>query len=76
VLDEIGDFVEAAKREAGGEAVVARIIARDGGVELAVLTRSGRELDRRVFSLEDSGLTAADVAHVVEGSVPIVDGTG
>jgi hypothetical protein len=76
VLDEIGDFVEAAKREAGGEEVVARLAARDGGVELAVLTRSGRELDRRVFGLEDSGLTAADVAHVVGGSVPIVDGTG
>ena len=76
VLDEIGDFVEAAKREAGGEEVVARLAARDGGVELAVLTRSGRELDRRVFGLEDSGLTAADVAHVVGGSVPIVDRTG
>jgi hypothetical protein len=76
VLDEIGDFVETAKGEAGGEEAVARIIARDDGVELAVLTRSGRELDRRVFGLEDSGLTAADVAHVVEGSVPIVDGTG
>ena len=76
VLDEIRGFVETAKGEAGGEEAVARIIARDGGVELAVLTRSGRELDRRVFGLEDSGLTAADVAQVVEGSVPIVDGTG
>jgi hypothetical protein len=76
VLDEIGDFVETAKREAGGEEVVARLAARDGGVELAVLTRSGRELDRRVFGLEDSSLTAADVARVVEGSVPVVDGTG
>ena len=43
---------------------------------LAVLTRSGRELDRRVFSLEDSGTTAADVARAVQGSVPVVDGTG
>jgi hypothetical protein len=76
VLDEIGDFVETAKREAGGEEVVARLAARDGGVELAVLTRSGRELDRRVFSLEDSGPTAADVARVVQGSVPVVDDTG
>ncbi len=76
VLDEIGDFVETAKREAGGEEVVARLAARDGGVELAVLTRSGRELDRRVFSLEDSGPTAADVARAVQGSVPVVDGTG
>ena len=76
VLDEIGEFVETAKREAGGEEVVARLAARDGGVELAVLTRSGRELDRRVFGLEDSSLTAADVARVVEGSVPVVDGTG
>jgi hypothetical protein len=75
VLDEIRGFVETAKGEAGGEEAVARIIARDGGVELAVLTRSGRELDRRVFGLEDSGLTAADVAQAVEGSVPIVDGT-
>ncbi len=76
MLDEIGEFVETAKREAGGEEVVARLAARDGGVELAVLTRSGRELDRRVFGLEDSSLTAADVARVVEGSVPVVDGTG
>lgn len=76
VLDEIGDFVETAKREAGGEEVVARLAAGGGGVELAVLTRSGRVLDRRVFGLADSGLTAADVADVVEGSVPIVDGAG
>ena len=76
MLEEIGDFVETAQREAGGEEVVARLAARDGGVELAVLTRSGRELDRRVFSLEDSGLTAADVSRFVEGNVPVVDGTG
>ena len=76
VLDEIGDFVETAKREAGGEEAVARLAARGAGVELAVLTRSGRELDRRVFSLEDSGLTAADVSRFVEGDVPVVDGTG
>ncbi len=75
-LDEIRDFVETAKREAGGDQVVARLAVRDGGVELAVLTRSGRELDRRAFTLEDGGLTADDVARVVEGSVPIVDGPG
>jgi hypothetical protein len=76
VLEEIGDFVETAKREAGGEEVVARLAARGGGVEQAVLTRSGRKLDRRVFSLEDSGLTAADVSRFVERNVPVVDGTG
>jgi hypothetical protein len=76
VLDEIDDFVETAKGEAGGEEAVARIIVRDGGVELAVLTRSGRELDRRVFSLEGSGLTAAHVSRFVEGGVPVVDGAG
>jgi hypothetical protein len=75
VLDEIGDFVETAKREAGGEEVVARLAAHGGDVELAVLTRSGRELDRRVFSLEDSGLTPADVSRFVEAGVPVVDGT-
>jgi hypothetical protein len=68
------DFVEAARREVGGGEVVARLTACDGGVELAVSTRSGLELDRRVFVLEGSGLTADDVARVVEGSVPIVDG--
>jgi hypothetical protein len=73
-LDEIMDFVEAARREVGGGEVVARLTACDGGVELAVSTRSGLELDRRVFVLEGSGLTADDVARVVEGSVPIVDG--
>jgi hypothetical protein len=43
---------------------------------VAVLTRSGRELDGRVFSLEDSGLAAADVSRFVEGGVPVVDGAG
>ncbi|GAA0593858.1 hypothetical protein GCM10009416_35280 [Craurococcus roseus] len=76
VLDEIRDFVETAKGEADGEEVLARLTAREGGVELAVLTRSGRELDRRVFDLGDSGLTGADVSRFLEGSVPIVDGTG
>ncbi len=76
VLDEIGDFVETARSEAGGEEVVVRLAARDGGVELVVLTRSGRELDRRVFGLEDSGLTAADVSRFVEGGAPLVDGAG
>lgn len=76
VLDEIRDFVETAKGEAGGEQVVARLADRDGALELTVLTRSGRELDRRVFGLEGSGLTAADVARVVESSVPVLGGTG
>ena len=43
---------------------------------MAVQARSGRELDGRVFSLEDSGLTAADVSRFVEGGVPVVDGAG
>jgi hypothetical protein len=33
VLDEIGGFVETARRDAGGEEVVARLAARGGGVE-------------------------------------------
>lgn len=76
VLDEIRDFVETARQEAGGEDVVARLTAREGGVELAVSTRSGRELDSRVFGLDESGLTADDVARVVESSVAIAGGPG
>ena len=75
-VPEIVDFVETAKGEADGEEVLARLTAREGGVELAVLTRSGQELDRRVFDLGDSGLTVADVSRFLEGSVAVVDGTG
>lgn len=76
VLEEVRDFLETAEGEAGGEEVVAHLSAQDGGVEVAVLTRSGRELDRRTFRLEESGVTADDISDVVGGYVPIVDGTG
>ncbi len=47
----------------------------DGGVRLTVLTRSGQELDSRVFELVEGGPTADDVRIVVEGSVPVVAAT-
>jgi hypothetical protein len=74
-LDEIIDFIGTARDEAGGEEVVARLATREGGVELTVLTRSGRELDSRAFDLEEGGPTAEDVRRVVEGCAPIVVGT-
>jgi hypothetical protein len=76
MLDEVVDFVEAARGEAGGEEVVARLAGREGAVELTVLTRSGRELDRRVFDLGDSGLTADDVERAVQAGMPTGDGSG
>jgi hypothetical protein len=74
-LEEIVDFIGTAREEAGGEEVVARIAPREGGLELTVLTRSGRELDSRVFGLEEGGPTAQDVRRVVEECVPVVVGT-
>ena len=76
MLDEVIGFVEAARGEAGGEEVVTRLAGREGAVELTVLTRSGRELDRRVFDLGDSGLTADDVERAVQAGMPTEDGIG
>lgn len=74
-LEEIIDFIGTARDEAGGEEVVARLATREGSVQLAVLTRSGRELDSRVFDLVEGGPTADDLRSVVEGCVPIVADT-
>jgi hypothetical protein len=76
LLGEIIDFVETAKAEAGGEEVMARLLARDDAVEVAVLTRSGRALDSRTFDLGDSGLMADDIERVVKASMPIEPGAG
>jgi hypothetical protein len=70
MLDEISGFVETARDEAGGEEVVARLAAREGAVELTVLTRSGRELDSRVFDLRDDGPTVDDIRRVVGAGTP------
>ncbi len=56
--------------------MVTRLAGREGAVELTVLTRSGRELDRRIFDLGDSGLTADDVERVVQAGMPTEDGIG
>ena len=74
-LEEIIDFIGTARDEAGGEEVVARLATREGSVQLAVLTRSGQELDSRVFDLVEGGPTADDVRSVVEDCVPILDAT-
>jgi hypothetical protein len=75
-LEEVAGFVEAAREEAGdGEELVARLAAREGGVGLAVLTRSGRVLDDRTFDLGGTGVTAEDVRRVVEAAMPVEDGS-
>jgi hypothetical protein len=71
-LQEIIDFIDTARDEAGGEEVVARLVICRDGVQLVVLTRSGQELDSRVFNLMEGGPTADDVRSIVEGCVPIV----
>lgn len=76
LLGETSDFVETAKDEAGGEEVMACLLARDDAVEVAVLTRSDRVLDSRSFDLGDSGLTADDIERVVKASMPIEPGVG
>jgi hypothetical protein len=76
-LEEAVGFVEAARVEAGdAEEPVARLAAREGGVALAVLTRSGRVLDSRTFDLAGGGVTAEDVRRVVGAVMPIEDGPG
>ncbi len=74
-LDEIVDFIGTARDEAAGEEVVARLVVREGSVQLTVLTRSGQELDSRVFELVEGGPTADDVRIAVEGCVPMVVAT-
>jgi hypothetical protein len=76
VLGEIIDFIETAQGEAGTEEVVARLSSHPRGVGVTLLTRSGRELDSRLFELEDSHLTADDVRRVAESCVPILDDDG
>ncbi|WP_144404728.1 hypothetical protein [Belnapia sp. F-4-1] len=74
-LEEIIDFIGTARDEAGGEEVVARLVTHEDSVQLTVLTRSGKELDSRVFDLVESGPTADDVRRLVEDCVPIVADT-
>jgi hypothetical protein len=74
VIEEIVDFVEAARQEAGGEEIVARLAAHDGGVELTILTQAGRVLDARVFGAgEAEGLSVEEVREALEGRVPVLD---
>ena len=72
-LGEVTDFVETAQGEAGEEEVVARLAARDQGVEVVLLTRGGAELDRRFFGAEEDGPSPEAVREAVGRLVEIVD---
>ncbi len=74
-FEEVVDFVETAREEAAGEEVVARLAEQPGGVEVAMLTQAGRELDRRVFDTLEGELTAEDIRRVIGDRVPILDDT-
>ncbi|MFZ4405836.1 MAG: hypothetical protein ACOYOH_00775 [Paracraurococcus sp.] len=72
-IEEILDFVEAAREEAGGAEIVARLAAGGEGVELTVLTRAGRTLDSRVFGEAEDGLTVEDLREALDGHIEILD---
>ncbi|WP_431269509.1 hypothetical protein [Dankookia sp. P2] len=73
-IEEILDFVETARAESGGEAIAARIAARDGGVAVTVLTEAGRVLDSRVFGdEEEEPLDIVAVRDALEGRVAILE---
>ena len=62
-------------QEAGGEAIAARLAARDGGVAITVLTEAGRVLDSRVFGDgEEAELDIEVVRDALEGIVAVIDG--
>lgn len=74
LVEEILDFVQAAQEEAGGEEIAARLAARDGGVEITILTRAGRALDSRVFGGgEEEGLDIEAVREALEGRVAVTE---
>jgi hypothetical protein len=74
-IEEILDFVEAAREESGGEAIAARLAVRDGGVAITVLTAAGRVLDSRVFGEgEEAELDIEMVRDALEGIVAVIDG--
>ncbi|MCB4825094.1 hypothetical protein [Roseicella aerolata] len=74
-FEEVADFIDTAREEAAGEEVVARLAERSDGVEVTLLTRAGRELDRRVFDTAEGELTAEDIRRVVGDRIPILDDT-
>lgn len=71
-IEEILDFVEAAREEAGDEAIEARLAARDDGLEITVLTEAGRVLDSRLFEAGEAGpLNIQAVRDALEGRVAV-----
>lgn len=73
VAEEIVDFVEAARQEAGGEAIAVRLAAHDDGVEIGILTQAGRLLDSRVFGGDEAEALSIEVVRdVLEGRVPLL----
>ncbi|TDH64035.1 hypothetical protein E2C06_04240 [Dankookia rubra] len=73
-VEEILDFVDAARAEAGGEAVAVRLASREAGVAITVLTEAGRVLDSRVFGEdEEDALDIEAVREALEGQVAIIE---
>ncbi|MFC7474854.1 hypothetical protein ACFQS7_10850 [Dankookia sp. GCM10030260] len=73
-IEEILDFVEAARQESGGEPIAARLAAQDGGVAVTVLTEAGRVLDSRVFGDgEEAALDIEAVRDALDGEVAIIE---
>jgi len=72
-LEEVLDFIETAREEAGDETIAARLAIRGEEAELVLLTAGGRELDRRSFALAEEGLTAGAMRRLIEATVPVLD---
>lgn len=71
-LEEIRDFVAAARSEAGGEEVVCRPEVIGDGLELALYSGSGRFLDRLTLPAARLPARAEEMPRLLQGFVRIV----
>jgi hypothetical protein len=71
--DEVVDFIDIARREAGGEPVVCVPRVAGGRVELALYTASGRLLDAGDFGKAEDGAVPAWLREIVAALVPVLD---
>lgn len=73
-IEEILDFIEAAREEAGSEAIAARLAEHDDGLQITVLTEAGRVLDSRVFEVgEDDELDIGMVREALASLVTVIE---
>ncbi|WBV45186.1 hypothetical protein [Pseudoroseomonas cervicalis] len=70
-LDEIRDFVEVARQEAPGEALVCVPRAGEGALHLALYTASGRKLDEISLEAERLPVPLTEMPALLEGIVPL-----